>query len=50
MLRKFHLKYQHILEKIISKLVIANTHWLGPNNDLLNMPKWNRNITNSKNI
>ena len=38
------------LEKMISKLVLANTHWLRPNNDLLNMPKWKRNITNSKTI
>ena len=35
---------------MISKLVLANTFWLRPNNDLLNMPKWNRNIKNSKNI
>ena len=36
---------------MISKLVLANKHWLRPNNDyLLNMPKWNRNITNTKNI
>ena len=35
---------------MISKLVLANTHWLRPKTDLLNMPKWNRNITNSENI
>ena len=27
------------LEKMISKLVLANTYWLRPNNDLLNVPK-----------
>ena len=48
--KNFTVKYQNILEKMISKLVLANTHWLRPNNDLLNMPKWSRNVANSKNI
>ena len=49
MLINFTIKYQNILKKMISKLLLENTHWLRPNNDLLNKLKWNRNITNSKN-
>ena len=35
---------------MISKMVLTNTHWLRPYNDLFNMAKWDRNNTNSKNI
>ena len=50
MLINFTIKYQNILKKMISKLLLENTHWLRPNNDLLNKLKWNIKITNRKNL